>query len=257
MASIVLTDASLEQNDADNVASAPLTVVSNVVRTFGVSGVLTTDGCTSPLRNGRAVALGSLAFSSQTGSSVTGTLTLTFPLTAGLQTSGPIQATVDTTGHVNGTLVVHDQAGLDNAVQRSGHYHGHHQWRRRSRSTSPVNPRRVRRATSRDGWRLPRPRLDSWASSTTRLSDLWSRWTGRWWPPRRSPSSIARYRVLFEVAGDTAPFPAPSAVLFTGPPGSQLAETGGAELAQLATNAVEYRSTVGHVAANCPRGRLD
>ena len=44
------------------------------------------------------------------------------------------------------------------------------------------------------------------------------------------------------MAGDTAPFPAPATVLFTGPPGSQLDDTGGAELGQLASNVEEYRS---------------
>src|SRR5262249_58929339 len=56
------------------------------------------------------------------------------------------------------------------------------------------------------------------------------------------PASLDRHRVLFQVAGDTGPFPPPASVLFTGPAGSQLADTGGAEMSQLVANVVEYRS---------------
>ena len=242
VASIVLTDASLEQNEADNVASAPLTVVSNVAQTFGVSGVLATDGCTSPLRNGRAVALGSLAFSSQAGSSVTGTLMLTFPLTAGLQTSGPIQATVDTTGHVNGTLSYTTKQGSTTLSSGAGTITG-------SINGAVLEVDVTGQSASGEtcdftGWlAAPATPIGFMGFQHDATVGPLESMDGALVATPAFPSSIARYRVLFEVAGDKAPFPAPSAVLFTGPPGSQLAETGGAELAQLATNAVEYRST--------------
>src|SRR5262249_35695718 len=41
---------------------------------------------------------------------------------------------------------------------------------------------------------------------------------------------------------DTSPYPPPSTVLFSGPPGSQLNGTPAAELVQLASNVQEYRS---------------
>src|SRR5262249_14512961 len=58
----------------------------------------------------------------------------------------------------------------------------------------------------------------------------------------RARASLDRPRVLFQVAGDAGPFPPPASVLFTGPAGSQLADTGGAEMSQLVANVVEYRS---------------
>ena len=241
VASIVLTNASLEQNEADNTVSAPLTVVADVARTFGVSGVLTTDGCTSPPRNGRAVVLGSVAFASQAGGSATGTLTLTFPLAAGLQTSGPIQVIVDTTGHVNGTYSYTTKQGSTTLSSGTGTIAG-------TVNGAVLEVDVTGQSASGEtcdftGWlAAPATPIGFMGFQHDVTVGPLQATDGVFVATPAFPTSIARYRVLFEVAGDTASFPAPSTVLFTGPPGSQLADTGGAELAQLVSNAAEYHS---------------
>ena len=124
------TNAVAEQNEGNNVASAPLMLLANVVRTFGVSGVLTTTGCTSSLRNGRAVALGIRGHLEPIRRPpLTGTLSLTFPLAAGLSTSGPLTATLDDAGHLTGTVPYTTKQGSMTHLERNRDARRHGQWR--------------------------------------------------------------------------------------------------------------------------------
>src|SRR5262249_45047808 len=100
-----------EQDERNDVVSAPISLFVDLARTFNVSGVLTTGDCTSPLRNGRAVTLGSFAGTRQTGATFAGTLALTYPLAPALQTSGPVHATVDQAGHLNGAFTYTTKQG--------------------------------------------------------------------------------------------------------------------------------------------------
>jgi hypothetical protein len=209
--------------------------------TFAVSGLLTNEGCTSPLRNGRAATLGSIAASTDTGGSFTGTLTVTFPLVPGAQTSGPFNATVDATGNLSGTFTYAATQGSTTVSSGTGSLAG-------TLKGTTLSVELTGQSVSGEtcdftGW-LVSPSIpvtfmafhhDATVGSLDEIG-------GAFVPVPTFPVSIGRYRVLFEVAGDTAPFTPPGNVLFTGPAGSQLSDTGGIEMDQLATNVVEYHS---------------
>jgi Calx-beta domain-containing protein/CARDB protein len=230
-----------EQNGGNNVVTASLTILPNVVRTFGVSGVLTNDGCASPVRNGRVAALGSLVLSGQTGTAVTGGLTLTFPLAPGLSVSGPLTATLDAAGHLGGTFTYSTRQGSTTISSGVGTLTG-------ILNGGALEVDFTGQSASGEtcdfaGWlTAPAVPIGFMVFQHDTLAGSLGATNGAFVATPSFPASPARYRVLFDVAGDSAPFPAPEAVLFTGPPGSQLAETGGAERSQLASNVVEYRS---------------
>ena len=230
-----------EQDELNNVGSAPLTVLSNLVRTFSVSGVLTNEGCTSPMRNGRAVVLGSLAVSSQTGTSLSGSLTLNYPLTAGLTTTGSFNGTVDTDGHFGGLVTYTTKQGSTTVSSGTGSLTG---------TISGTTLEADLTGQSASGETCD---LTAWLASPAFPVTFMTfhhdaavgpldEAGGAFVATPSFPVSLARYRVLFQVAGDTAPFTPPASVLFTGPASSQLSDTGGAEMSQLAINAAEYRS---------------
>ena len=203
---------------------------------------LTNEGCTSPLRNGRAVVLGSLAVSSQTGASLTGSLTLDLSVDRGIEDDRVLHRHAWTPTVTERHVLLHDQAGLDDRVERNRD-------RSRARSAAPRS-RSMLTGQSASGETCDFTGVAGVAGDSGGVHGLPPRHDGR--AARRGggefvatpsfPASIGRYRVLFEVAGDTAPFPPPANVLFTGPAGSQLADTSGAEMSQLATNAAAYRS---------------
>ena len=109
----------VEQNELNNVQSKPVTLVSTLVKTFNVSGDFTTTGCTSLLRNGFRAVQGTVVFSAQTGTALTGTLTLTFPM-ATLKTTGPVKATLDQAGNLAGTFTYTTTEGSTTVSKGSG-----------------------------------------------------------------------------------------------------------------------------------------
>jgi hypothetical protein len=234
-------NAVVEQDEDNNVRSAPLMLVASLVRTFTVSGVLSNVSCMSSLRDGRAVVLGSLAVSGQTGSSLTGFLALDYPLTAGLKTTGSFNGAVDPDGRVSGrisyatkqgaTTVTIGMAALAGAV-RGGSLEIELAGQSTSRETCDFTAWLVSPA-------VPVALMSFHHDTTVGPLDVAN---GEFIAAPSFPVSINRYRVLLQVANVPLPFTPPANVRFTGPGGSQFSDTAAAEVNQLANAAAEYRS---------------
>ena len=230
-----------EQSEGNNVSVVPLTVVSSLAQTFSVSGVVNYAGCVSPLRNGRLATLGSLAFSSQTGTSLTGTLTLASPLVPGTQTSGPLQATVDTAGRLTGTFSYTTSQGSMVVSTGTGTLTG-------TVTGAALDVEAIGQALSGEtcdfaaALTAPLIPVTLMAFDHHAAAGPLDEVDGALVAIPSFPAGIARYRVLLEIAGGPTPFAPPGMVRFTGPGGSRLTRASGAELSQLANNVAEYRS---------------
>ena len=239
-----------EQDENNNVGNGPLSVVSNLAKSFAVSGDIIQTGCTSLLRNGHLATQGTLVFSSQTGQVLAGTLTLTEPLVAGWKLSGPVKATIDETGALVGTLTYTMAQGP--VIQTgTGAITGSYVV-----SPLPATLTVDLTGTPTSGETcLVTANLESPVTPIAFLTvqhDAQAGYLGvvdgAFVAVPSFPVVIDQFRALFDVAVDSG-FPAPGDVTLAGPSGPGVPA---AELVQLATNAGQYRGPF--VAGLAPSG---
>ena len=226
-----------EQDESNNVRQAPLIVVANVQKTFSLSGDLTESGCTSSLRDGQLAAQGTLALSSQAGTSLAGILVIIFPLATGLKISGPVQAMVSSNGTLGGTFTYTMAQGSTTIGTGTGTIAG------------SVNAGGTTMSVTLTGTHATGETCDFTAEieapitpigflafqGDTRAGNLEAA-DGSFVATPHFPLTIDRNRMLFDVALDSG-FPNPAAVAFVDP--NQSASPA-ATLTQLAPSAAEY-----------------
>ena len=226
-----------EQDETNNVGQALLTVVARIPKISGLSGDLTQSACTSALRDGQLAAQATLARSNQTGTSLTGTLTITFPLSSGLRISGPVQATVSPDGTLGGTFAYKMTQGSTTLATGTGTLGG-------SVNAAATTMSLVLTGTHATGETCNftadlegpvTPIGFLTFQHDTRVGDLETT-DGSFVATPNFPLTIDRNRTLFDVAMDSG-FPNPAAVAFVDP--NQSASPA-ATLTQLTPNAAEY-----------------